>query len=57
MKTIIVEILKRYSMALLFLLVVMFLMLISTIAVKTFGDKMSQEMGIQMKPGGEKINL
>ncbi|MCX6076087.1 MAG: hypothetical protein NTW78_04280 [Campylobacterales bacterium] len=44
-------------MALLFLLVVMFLMLISTIAVKSFGDKMSQEMGVQMKPEGEKINL
>ncbi len=57
MKAVIVEILKRYSMALLFLLVVVFLMLISTLAVKSFGDKMTQEMGIQMKPEGEKINL
>ncbi|MFA6190990.1 MAG: hypothetical protein WC665_01430 [Sulfurimonas sp.] len=57
MKALIVEILKRYSMALLFLLLVIFLMLISTIAVENFGDKMAQDMGVQMKPEGEKINL
>jgi len=45
--------LKRYSMALVFLFVVVVLMLLGTMAVMSFGDKMVQEMGIEMKPRGE----
>ncbi len=40
-------------MAIVFLLVVIVLMLLSTMAVMSFGDKMVEEMGIEMKPRGE----
>ncbi|MDA3907942.1 MAG: hypothetical protein PF437_02530 [Sulfurimonas sp.] len=52
-------ILKRYSMALVFLLVVVVLMLAGTMAVMSFGDKMLRDTGIEkqvMKPRGEDIN-
>ena len=48
-----IAILKRYSMALIFLLLVVVLMLLSTMAVMSFGDKMVQEIGVEMKPRGE----
>lgn len=48
-----IAILKRYSMAIVFLLVVIVLMLLSTMAVMSLGDKMVEEMGIEMKPRGE----
>ena len=48
-----IAILKRYSMALIFLLVVVVLMLLSTMAVMSFGDKMVNEIGVEMKPRGE----
>jgi hypothetical protein len=48
-----IAVLKRYSMALVFLLVVVVLMLLGTMAVMSFGNKMVQEMGIEMKPRGE----
>lgn len=48
-------VLKRYAMALFFLLLVSFLMLIATIGVKILGDKMSEDMGIEMKPRGEHL--
>ena len=48
-------VLKRYSIALVFLLLVVVLMLLGTMAVMSFGDKMVQEMGIEMKPRGEDI--
>ena len=48
--------LKRYSMALFFLIIVIALMLLGTLGVMSFGDKMVKEMGIEMKPRGENIN-
>ena len=48
-----IAVLKRYSMAFIFLLIVVVLMLLGTMAVMSFGDKMVQEMGIEMKPRGE----
>lgn len=33
----------------------MFLMILGTLGVKTFGDKMLEDTGIEMKPRGEKI--
>jgi hypothetical protein len=38
--------LKRYSMALFFLVLVVFLMIIGTLGVKSFGDKMFEDSGI-----------
>ena len=49
--------LKRYSMALLFLLFVILLMLGGTLGVKSFGDKMFEDVNVTMKPKGEKIEL
>ena len=49
-------VLKRYSMALFFLLLVVFLMVLGTWGVKSFGDKMFEDSGIKMQPRGEKIN-
>lgn len=48
-------IIKRYSMALVFLLLIVVLMLIATMGVMSFGDSMVKEMGIEMKPRGEDI--
>ena len=51
-----VAILKRYSMALVFLVIVVILMLVGTMAVMSFGDSMVKEIGIQeMKPRGKKL--
>jgi len=49
--------LKRYSMALVFLVVVIFLMLLGTLAVKDFGDKMFEDLNVTMHPKGEHIEL
>jgi len=49
--------LKRYAMALVFLLLVIILMLGGTLAVKSFGDSMFSDVNITMKPEGEKIEL
>jgi len=49
--------LKRYSMALIFLTVVVVLMLLGTLAVKDFGDKMFEDANITMHPEGEHLNL
>ncbi|MCX6051647.1 MAG: hypothetical protein NTZ60_03955 [Campylobacterales bacterium] len=57
MKLIMLEILKRYSMALFFLLIIAFLMLIGTLGVKSFGDMMMKDMDVEMKPRGERIAL
>jgi len=51
------NILKRYSMAAVFLLLVVFLMVIGTLAVTKFGNKMIEDTGVQMKPRGEEIKL
>lgn len=52
-----IQAIKRYSMALLFLFLVIFLMLIATLGVKSFGDKMLENTDMQITPVGEKINL
>jgi len=53
-----IEILKRYSMALIFLFLVVFLMLIGTMGVTMFGESMMENTDdIHMKPRGEKVNL
>ena len=49
-------ILKQYSMALLFLLLVILLMLIGTLGVKSFGDKMLEDTDMKMTPVGESLN-
>jgi hypothetical protein len=51
------QILKRYSLAFLFLFIVVLLMILGTLGVKTFGDKMLEDTGVEMKPRGEKVNL
>ncbi|EHP29961.1 hypothetical protein SMGD1_1437 [Sulfurimonas gotlandica GD1] len=43
-------ILKRYSLALLFLLIVVVLMLAGTMGVMSFGDKMLKDSGVEMEP-------
>ena len=40
-------------MALVFLVVVVVLMLLGTMAVMSFGNKMVKDIGIEMKPRGE----
>lgn len=51
-----IKILKRYGMAIFFLLLVSFLMLIGTLGVKDFGESMLKEVNVEMKPQGEVIN-
>jgi len=48
---------KRYGMAILFLFLVIFLMLMGTLGVKSFGDKMFEDSNITMKPKGNQIKL
>lgn len=51
-------IIKRYAMAMLILFFVVLLMVLSTLGVKSFGDKMAEDSGItQMQPRGEKVKL
>ena len=53
-----IAIIKRYAVAMLILFFVILLMIISTLGVKSFGDKMAKDGGmIEMKPRGEKIKL
>ena len=52
-----ISILKRYSMALLFLFLVIALMIAGTLGVKSFGDKMFEDVNINMKPRGEEVKL
>ncbi len=49
--------LKRYGMALVFLLLVVVLMIFVTMGVKSFGDKMLEDTNLTMKPRGEEIIL
>lgn len=51
-----IEIMKRYAVALIFLFLVVFLMIIGTIGVKIFGDKMLEDTNMVMQPRGERIN-
>jgi hypothetical protein len=48
---------KRYFVALIFLILVIILMLIGTLGVKMFGDKMLEDTNTQIAPRGEKIKL
>jgi uncharacterized membrane protein len=50
-------ILKRYFIALIFFILVICLMLLGTLGVKMFGDKMLENTDAPMKPRGEKIIL
>jgi len=49
--------LKRYGIALLLLLFVVFLMLAGTLGVTSFGEKMFEDANITIKPKGERIEL
>jgi len=51
-----IAILKRYSMALVFLFLVILLMILATWGVTVFGEKMVEETGAEMHPRGENIN-
>ncbi len=52
-----IEIFKRYSMALIFLLIVVLLMLVGTLGVMEFGQKMVSDIGEhEIKPRGEVVN-
>ena len=51
-----IEIFKRYSMAIIFLLVVVVLMLVGTLGVMSFGNKMIHDIGVEMQPRGEELN-
>ena len=48
-------ILKRYAMAIFFLLLVSALMVLGTMGVKSLGEKMFEDTGIEMKPRGEHL--
>ena len=47
--------LKRYAVAVILLLLVIFMMLIGTLGVKSFGDKMFEDANITIKPEGKEI--
>ena len=51
-----IDILKRYSMAFVFLFVVILLMLVGTLGVMSFGNKMVNDIGLEMSPRGEELN-
>lgn len=48
-------VLKRYALAIFFLLLVSFLMLLGTMGVRSFGEKMFEDTGVEMKPRGEQL--
>ncbi|WP_457749982.1 hypothetical protein [Sulfurimonas sp.] len=49
--------LKRYGLAIIFLLLVIALMLLGTLGVKDFGDHMFKDANITITPQGERIKL
>ena len=49
--------LKRYSLAFIFLFVVILFMLLGTLGVKLFGDMMIKDTGVAMEPRVEKVSL
>lgn len=57
MKASVIEIFKRYSLALFFLIFVVLLMLLSTLGVKYLSDKMFEKTDVQMQPRGEQLKL
>ena len=48
---------KRYSMAIVMLSIVIFLMLLGTLGVKSFGDSMFEDVNVTMTPKGERVEL
>jgi len=50
------NILKRYSIALLFLALVAVLMALGTLGVTKFGNQMIADTDMHMKPRGESLN-
>ena len=49
---------KRYSLALGFLVLIVLLMLVATLGVNNFADTMFEDVKeVQMKPRGEKLEL
>ena len=50
-------ILKRYSMAILFLLFIIILMLAFTLGVERFGDQLLKDSNITVMPTSQKVNL
>ncbi len=51
-----IALLKRYSVAIGFLVLMALLMVLGTWAVTIFGEKMFEESGIEMHPRGESLN-
>ncbi len=47
--------LKRYGLAIVFLLAISLLMLLATLGVEKLGSKMFEGTGIDMKPRGENL--
>jgi|FLOH01.1.fsa_nt_gi hypothetical protein len=52
-----IEILKRYSLAILFLFLVVILMLVFTFGIERFGDKILEDANITVMPISQKVNL
>lgn len=48
-------VIKRYAFAILVLFLISFLMMLGTMGVKMFGDKMFEDSGVEMKPRGEHL--
>jgi len=49
--------LKRYGVAVVLLIFVTLMMLIGTLGVEVFGNKISKEINSTLKPVGERIKL
>ena len=51
-----IAVLKRYGMAMVFLILVVTLMILGTMGVMSFGDSMVKDIGVEMKPRGEHLD-
>ena len=51
-----IALLKRYSVAIGFLLLMALLMILGTWGVTLFGEKMFEDSGVQIHPRGENLN-
>lgn len=47
--------LKRYGLAIIFLLAISLLMLLATLGVEKLGNKMFEGTGVEMQPRGENL--
>lgn len=52
-----IEILKRYLLAILFLIFVVILMLAFTLGIERFGDQILEDANITVMPTSQKVNL